>query len=48
MALAVVSVESPSTGPFVAAAMVAGNTLGVAGPVLMFSSDVAVKTFGNT
>ena len=48
MTLAVVSIVSPSTGPFTAAAMVAGNTLGVAGPVLIFPGNVAVKRFTST
>ena len=41
MALALASVDSSCTSPFAAAVMLVGSTSGAAGPVLMFSSDVA-------
>lgn len=45
MALALASVDSPCKSPFAAAVMLVGSTSGAAGPVLMFSSDVAFGKF---
>lgn len=48
MALALASVGSPCASPFAAAVMLVGSTSGAAGPVLMFSSDVAFNEFVET
>ena len=48
MALALASVDSPCTSPFAAAVMLVGSTSGAAGPVLMFSSDIAFNEFIET
>ena len=45
MALGLASVASPCTSPFAAAVMLVGGISGAAGPVLMFSSDVAFNEF---
>ena len=48
MALALASVDSPCPSPFAAAVMLVGSTSGAAGPVLMFSSDVAFNECSET